>query len=179
MLLHPLHTSGKYPEYPATRGPVLLLTCMDLRLMDDVMQFMYHDGLTNRYDHVIMAGAALGALGGNKKEFAHWKQTFLDHLNGAYELHHIKDIYIMEHRDCGAYHAVFKVAEPFGDSPDELQREADCHRRYAELLEAEIEQWAKKRGISIRVKSFLMGLRGEVELLSTAEYIQPAKRAKK
>jgi hypothetical protein len=50
-------------SYAPARGPVLLLSCMDLWLMDEVSQFMAHDGLVNQYDHVIMAGAALGAFG--------------------------------------------------------------------------------------------------------------------
>jgi hypothetical protein len=36
-------------------------------------------------------------------EYAHWKQTFFDHLEAAYHLHHIEDVYILEHRHCGAY----------------------------------------------------------------------------
>jgi hypothetical protein len=43
-------------SYAPARGPVLLLTCMDLRVLDEVTEFMDHDGLTNRYDHVILAG---------------------------------------------------------------------------------------------------------------------------
>lgn len=179
-MLAPVHSPhDKYPEYPAARGPVLLLTCMDLRLMDDVLQFMHHDGLSARYDHVIMAGAALGALGGNLSGYEHWKRTFFDHLDGAYNLHKIQDVYIMEHRDCGAYSKVFKVAEPFGDNGPDPQLEFDCHHHYSTMLEEEIICWAKARAVPIRIKSFLMSLRGDVEILnSKAEYIPPYKDEK-
>ncbi len=40
----------------------LLLSCMDYRLVDDVARYMDGRGLTNDYDHVILAGASLGAL---------------------------------------------------------------------------------------------------------------------
>jgi hypothetical protein len=40
----------------------LLLSCMDYRLMDKVEQYMSQRGLRNQYDHVILAGAALGAI---------------------------------------------------------------------------------------------------------------------
>lgn len=158
--------------YTPPRGPVLLLSCMDPRLLDDTVDFMNHDNLENRYDQVILAGAALGALGGCLDQYAHWRQVFFDHLAAAYELHGIQDVYILEHRNCGAYHKVFKVAPDFGDSQAELDKEAACHRKYAKLLEDEIDAWTRKRKITLRVTSFLMGVRGDVSMLADP----PAKR---
>ena len=162
-----LHMTNSHDtSYPPARGHVLLLSCMDPRVLDDTVEFMNHDNLANRYDHVILAGAALGALGGCTAAFAHWRQTFFDHLEAAHKLHHIEEVYILEHRHCGAYHKVFEVAPEFGDTPDELAKEAACHRKYARLLEREIAAWGKPRGISLSVKPFLMDLRGRVSLLS-------------
>ena len=152
-------------SYPPARGPVLLLSCMDLRLMDEVSKFMEHDGLHNRYDHVIMAGAALGALGGNLPQYAHWHQTFCDHLQAAYELHAIKDVYILEHRDWGAYTKFLGDAGTFDDHQDE--QEAETHRQYAEQLSNVVKTWADSAGAKIKVKAFLMDLRGNVSLLSS------------
>jgi hypothetical protein len=42
-------------SYPPARGSVLLLTCMDLRVLDEVADFMSHDNLSNRYDHIVFA----------------------------------------------------------------------------------------------------------------------------
>lgn len=159
-------------SYPPPRGPALLLSCMDLRLVDEIVQFMDHDGLANRYDHVILAGAALGALGipGAKndagEDYSHWKKVFEDHLAAACQLHRIKDVYILEHRDCGAYREY--IGKDFDDA--EAEEEAVCHRDYTTRLKAEIEQWVEQsnRGrevqdkIKLRVKSFLMDLRGGV-----------------
>ena len=156
------------PTYPPPRGTVLLLTCMDLRLLDEIVQFMNHDNLVNRYDHVVFAGAALGALGAPcaKSDYSHWKKTFFDHLGAAVELHRVEDVYILEHRNCGAYHAVFKACPNYGDSEKDQAAEEACHLKYAELLQQEIEAWAKQQGIKLRVTKFLMGLRGQVTLLS-------------
>ena len=158
-------------SYPPPRGPALLLSCMDLRLMDDIIQLMDHDGLANRYDHVILAGAALGALGipGAAKDYSHWKKVFEDHLEAACNHHHIKDIYIVEHRDCGAYREY--IGKDFDD--DQADEETACHREYAVCLEKEIKKWvtvankgrADKDKIKLRVKSFLMDLRGVVSPL--------------
>lgn len=152
-------------DYPPPRGNVLLLSCMDPRLLDDTVEFMNHDNLLNRYDHVILAGAALGALGGCSKKYKHWRKVFFDHLEAARALHNVEDVYILEHRHCGAYHKVFKVASEFGDCESEQEKEAALHRKYAKLLEGEIAAWAEQQGITLRVTSFLMGVRGDVVVL--------------
>lgn len=169
-------------SYPPPRGPALLLSCMDLRLLDEIVQFMDHDGLANRYDHVILAGAALGALGvpgakdgkGDPVDYSHWKKVFRDHLAAAYSLHHIKDVYILEHRDCGAYREY--IGADFDDH--EAKEEAECHLKYAKLLEAEIKDWATRTKIKLRVKSFLMDLRGGVTPLVEPQ-TQTAQRPKR
>lgn len=155
--------SDQNTKYPPARGPVLLLSCMDLRLLDEIVDFMDHDGLTNRYDHVILAGASLGALGGCKKEYKHWKKTFFDHLEAAIDLHRVKDVYILEHRDCGAY---IKFLGEKGEFTDEtLNEEHLCHQKYAHLLKDEIQAWCSEKKLKLNVKAFLMDLRGDVEVL--------------
>jgi hypothetical protein len=162
-------------SYQPARGPVLLLSCMDLRFIDEIVEFMDHDGLTNRYDHVILAGASLGALGGCSADYQHWKKTFFDHLAVAYKLHHIKDVYILEHRDCGAYREFLGKEGDFDEGED--KREEACHRKYAEMLREEIEQWAKLNNIKLAVKSFLMDLRGNVALLAQPKLPKSSKAA--
>jgi hypothetical protein len=160
-------------SYPPPRGYVLLLSCMDLRLLDDITRFMDHDNLVNRYDHVVFAGAALGALGapGAKDEdgcpidCSHWKRTFEDHLNAAVDLHQVEDVYILEHRHCGAYHKVFHICPDFGDTPAERRKEERCHLNYARQLERVIADWAKQKGVTLRTHRFLMDIRGRVSVL--------------
>lgn len=180
-------------SYPPPRGPVLLLSCMDLRLLDQIVAFMNHDNLSNRYDHVVFAGAALGALGapgakdehGQPIDCSYWQTTFKDHLKAAVELHGIEDIYILEHRNCGAYSNVFHVCPEFGDSKKERRKEAECHLKYAELLEQAIHDWAKEHNRTLRTHKFLMNLRGDVAVLkrlaretSPDKGAKPSKRAK-
>lgn len=40
----------------------LLLSCMDFRLIDETERYMTGRGLQKKYDHIILAGASLGAL---------------------------------------------------------------------------------------------------------------------
>lgn len=153
-----------YPNHPAPRGNVLLLSCMDLRLLEDIVRFMAHDNLTNRYDQFILAGAALGAAVN-----PHWDTAFFEHLDVACQLHHVRDVYILEHRNCGAYQKFLADAGTFDDSPAQCQQEHARHQEYAGQLAAKIRQWSAASGYPLRVHQFLMDLRGDVELLASAE----------
>lgn len=74
----------------------LLLTCMDFRFFLKIAEIMQEI----KYDHVTLAGAALGAVVSGKE---HWHKMFFDHVELAIKLHNIKWVLVMEHRDCGAY----------------------------------------------------------------------------
>src|SRR5438128_1006755 len=84
------------PECPIKKADVLLLTCMDFRFFLEVARRMKD----TKYDHVILAGAALGAVVAAKPN---WHDTFFDHVGLAIKLHQIETLVVMEHRDCGAY----------------------------------------------------------------------------
>jgi carbonic anhydrase len=79
---------------------VMLLSCMDYRLNDDLVAYMDGRGLKDDYDHVILAGASLGALVEQRPD---WGRTFWEHLDAAIQLHHISKVMVIDHRDCGAY----------------------------------------------------------------------------
>lgn len=94
---------------PLATKNVLLVTCMDLRLLDDVVRFMDGENLTNRYDQFISAGASLSLTrpaADVPDTFASCRQAFYDHLEMAIALHQIKYVYIVEHMNCGAYQYV-------------------------------------------------------------------------
>lgn len=80
---------------PSHEADILLLTCMDFRFLLTIAEKMKG----KKYDHVVLAGAALGVVGGSN----HWYKTFFDHLGLAIKLHSIHTVIVMEHRECGAY----------------------------------------------------------------------------
>ncbi len=100
-------------KHAPPRKQVLLLSCMDQRLLDDTVSFMNSYNLANRYDQVVFAGAALGVMrlnsppvvGDPAARHSAWKDVFFHHLQVAIDVlgRKIKDIFILEHRDCGAY----------------------------------------------------------------------------
>ncbi len=63
------------------------ITCMDFRLIDDVVYFMNGLGFNNNYDEFILAGASLGFT---QDKYPHWGQTLLDHMNIGLTLHHFR-----------------------------------------------------------------------------------------
>lgn len=161
------HIHSEYPvNYAPPKKAVLLLSCMDLRLQDDIVHFMDHDNLNNRYDNITIAGAALGALGacGHHPHFA---DTFREHFKIAYSLRKFEDVYIMEHRQCGAYEHFLPNGEgKFADTFEDQEREVEVHARFAGQMQAQMEAWAKDWwGFNLNVRSFLMDLRGHVTLL--------------
>ena len=56
------NTKKSTSKHPTPRKHVLVLTCMDLRLLDDTVSFMDQYNLANRYDQIVFAGSALGVL---------------------------------------------------------------------------------------------------------------------
>jgi len=155
-----------YPTgYSIPLGNVLLISCMDLRLIDDIVLFMDRDNLTNRYDQFILAGAALGHFADANRDYYTedawdhhfgWRESLSDHVRLAMKLHAIQDIYILEHRSCGAYNYFLR-------NPPDRNNEESMHHKYA----MELSDFIRTEHPALHVHSFLMDLRGNVEMLNT------------
>jgi len=202
-------------QHTPPRKQVLLLTCMDSRLLDDTVSFMNEYNLANRYDQVVFAGAALGVLrmnsptvtGSSLSTESVWKDVFFHHLQLAIDVlkRQIKDIFILEHRDCGAYqhyhpnHRKLYEEDQAGQNLEEKH-----HRKQAFLLPKTIRDFclkqqhlvlnqertvttevaknlARKRLAAwegIQVKCFLMDLQGEGKHLRERPERKTAKGSK-
>lgn len=96
---------------------IMLLTCMDFRLIDDTVYVLNNLGIRNKYDEFILAGSSLGyntslgydnngeqiSVNGNLTKTDTWSNVFNTHIELAISLHKIKYVYIIDHLDCGAY----------------------------------------------------------------------------
>lgn len=132
----------------------LLLSCMDYRLLDEIGRYMDGRHLTNAYDHVVLAGASLGAL---TDKFPEWGKTFWDHLGVAIELHHIKKVMVMDHRDCGAYRVILGK-----DLSKDPEAETAAHAEQLKKLAAMI----KEKHAGLEVELLLMSLDGSVDTIA-------------
>ena len=131
----------------------LLLSCMDFRLMDDIERYMAGRGLRDRYDHVVLAGASLGAI---TDRYPAWNKTFWDHLDIAIQLHKVHQVIVMDHRDCGAYKVILGPAHA-----QDPVLERSTHAVQLQRLKAQIN----KRHPALAVETLLMGLDGQVEAI--------------
>ncbi len=129
---------------------MLLLTCMDFRLTGAVDNYMEARGLAGKFDHVILAGASLGAL---NDRFPTWADVFWAHLDLAIQLHDVHRVMIIDHRDCGAYKMILGEAT-VKDADTELK----THVKQLYALRSAIQ--ARKPGMEVEIG--LMDLQGRV-----------------
>ena len=112
----------------------LILTCIDFRFPHQIVNYM--GSLTPpgkpriTYDHVVLAGASLGVFSG---VFPQWAATFWDHLAVSIKLHNIKQVYLIDHRDCGGYRE-FGALPGTDQVPVGSDAERQVHQHYKDRL---------------------------------------------
>jgi carbonic anhydrase len=95
------------PTYEA-----MLISCIDPRMVDPVHKYMNSRGLDGKYSQFVIAGAAIAA---EAKAFASWHETLWDNLAASVDLHKIKRVIAIDHRDCGAARIAYgaeSIADP-------------------------------------------------------------------
>lgn len=133
----------------------LMLSCMDYRLVDDLVNFMDAHEYQDSYDHVVLAGASLGVV---HAAFADWHATFWKHLEVAKELHGITEVIVIDHRDCGAYRLALGA-----EAVDTPEKETDQHREHMQ----EFARQVSEKHPDLRVFGVLMALDGVGENIMT------------
>ena len=129
----------------------LVLNCMDYRLIAPVADYLEARGLRGKYDQIVLAGGAIGVMA---DETSAWAETFWQHVKLAREMHGIRKIIVIDHRDCGACKAF--VGQ---DCADEREGETVIHEAWMRALADDI----KTREPDLEVELLLMDLDGSVE----------------
>lgn len=129
----------------------MLLSCMDFRLMDEIERYMTGRGLRDKYDHVVLAGASLGAI---TDKYPAWNKTFWEHLDIAIKLHNIHRVIVLDHRDCGAYKVILGP-----EHAKDPKVEKETHAAQLKTLKGMIS----KKHPKLEVETLLMSLDGKVE----------------
>ena len=133
----------------------LLLSCMDFRLIASVEKYMANNTKTGEYDYVVLAGASLGV---NNTTYPEWGLSFWEHVQLSRDLHNIKNIMIIDHRNCGAYKAFLKDDFPEKATKAQLTDETAAHKKQLDLLANAIHAKYPFLGVQTR----LMALDGTV-----------------
>jgi hypothetical protein len=146
---------------PPRKADAFVVSCIDPRLTDDVTFLMGALGREGRYSEMRIAGAALAAADGSRPA---WSAALWENLAASRQLHGVRRVVFINHRDCGAMHlwAGRRLAD---DPADELrQHEAVLNRAAAAVR-------ARHPDMTVEIK--LMELDGSVRVLPCAA-CQPA-----
>lgn len=132
----------------------MLLSCIDPRFQKPVFDRQVKDGLADKYSAFTVAGASIGVVA---PAFKAWQETFWENLAASIQLHNIKQVIVVNHRDCGAAKIAYgeaAVATPAA--------ETETHKKALLTFKAELAKRQPKLGSQLG----LMALDGKVELFS-------------
>jgi carbonic anhydrase len=131
----------------------MLLSCIDPRMVSPVYKYMDRRSLTGKYSQFVIAGAAIAVVA---PKFETWRPAFWDNLATTVQLHHIKRLIAIDHRDCGAAQIAYGAA-----SIADPQIETETHREaFAEFRKAVGERQPK-----LTIETGLMALDGSIQML--------------
>jgi carbonic anhydrase len=141
-----LAASGKYEA--------MVLGCIDPRLQEPVHRYTARRGLTGKFSQFVIAGAAVGVVA---EPFKDWRKAFWDNLATSIQLHQIKRVIAIDHRDCGAAKIAYG-AEKVADR----KIETETHR----TAMAEFRKQVGERHPELKVETGLMAINGTMEMFT-------------
>ncbi len=128
----------------------MVLSCIDPRFQDLVNKTNAKKGLTNKYSACTIGGACIGVVA---PTFKKWHQTFWENLNISVQLHNIKKVIVINHRNCGSAIAAYgaeKVAN----------KEIETETHKSALIE--FKKQLKIKHPKLEAELYLMDLDGSV-----------------
>ncbi len=108
----------------------LVLSCIDYRFINETIHYLNTHRKGN-FDYFVLAGSSLGynesceahsAKEIPKDSSNNWHLTYEDHVRLAMKLHHITEIVVIDHMDCGYYQSVY------GDAMSDPKKEKAKHK---------------------------------------------------
>src|SRR5215813_2128253 len=119
----------------------MVLARIDPRMQEPVHRYTVEQNLTGKFSQFVIAGAAIGVIAPTFKD---WHKAFWDNLGTSIQLHHIKKVIAMDHRDCGAAKIAYgeaKVANP--------QVETETHRAALAEFRKQVGEGHPQLGVEI------------------------------
>nr|WP_202070037.1 carbonic anhydrase [Rickettsia tillamookensis] len=129
----------------------LLISCVDFRLIDETDKLMKQLGLEDNFDKVSLPGASLALV---NERYTYWGKTIEDTIGILQQLHNIKQIVFLDHRDCGAYKMLIGQ-EQLNTKEKETAEHTIILNKARSLIKEKFPQ--------LKVYTFLMGVDGVVE----------------
>lgn len=129
----------------------MVLSCIDPRFQDLVNKQQASEGMSGKYSAFTIAGASIGVVAPAFKE---WHKTFWENLGASVQLHNIKKVVVVNHRDCGAA----KIA--YGDAKvANAAVETETHKEALMEFRKQLKEKHPNLGVELR----LMSLDGKIE----------------
>lgn len=140
-----------FAQKPSPTYEAMLMNCIDPRFSTFTWAYMASSGWQNLYSQFTIAGGPVAAVA---PAFEGWRKAWWDNLGISIQLHQVKRVVGLCHRDCGA------AVVAYGD-----QIKTDPAFETAQLSEAlrTFRTEVKKRHPTLDVNLGIMALSGAVE----------------
>ncbi len=132
----------------------MLVNCIDPRFTTSSQAYMAGRDMKDKFSHFVIAGGPIGIV---SPKFADWQKAFWDNLAITVQLHEIKRVVGLTHRDCGA------AVVAYGDAiKTDKSFETARHTEALNAFRAEVA----KRQPKLAVDTGIMALDGKVEVIA-------------
>ncbi len=141
------------PAWAKPGYDAMVLSCIDPRFHEPVRKYVRARKLTGKHSQFVVAGAAIGVVA---PAFKDWHKTFWDNLGASVQLHRIRRVIAINHRDCGAARIAYGDASVAG-----IDAETATHR-------ASLEEFRRQMAVrhpELAVDTGLMALDGLLQKL--------------
>ncbi|UYN95997.1 MAG: hypothetical protein KIT25_03370 [Enhydrobacter sp.] len=132
----------------------MLLKCIDPRFTTNTWAYMASRGWQNLYSQFNIAGGPIGVVA---PAFKDWHKTFWDNLGISIQLHNVKRVVGITHRDCGAGAVAYGDRMKTDKAFETRMNIEVLHQFRAETL---------KRHSAVVVELGIMELSGAVEVVN-------------
>ncbi len=132
----------------------MVVGCIDPRLQEPMHRYTSRRHLTGKFSTFIIAGAAIGIVA---EPFKDWHKTYWDNVGASVQLHNIKRVIAIDHRDCGAAKIAYGEAKVAN-----RQIETETHREAMGLFRKQMAE----RLPQLKVETGLMDLKGKIEMFT-------------
>lgn len=127
-----------------------LVYCMDFRLHDSLANFLAEQELVGAGADIIRVAGAIKSLA--QPQDSRDRDFLLEMLNVAYDLHGVRQFYLINHEDCGAY-----GLEDVADSEEELATHREDLKAARALVKSQFQD--------VEIFTYFMWLSGKAELV--------------
>lgn len=132
----------------------MVVNCIDPRFTTHTWAYMASQGYKDLYSHFVIGGGPIGVV---SPKFADWHKAFWDNLDITIQLHNIRSVVGLTHRQCGA------AAVAYGDRvKSDMAFETTNHVAALREFKAQIA----RRKPKLAVHTGIMALDGTVEAVS-------------